>query len=64
MGTGAVYMEEEKKKYCQLCKTEMTSSYFLRVDIELLEVCPECHHHYVYSPEDILEKYKERRNIK
>ena len=47
-----------------LCKVEMTQSYFLRIDKDLVEVCPECHHYYCYGTEEQKQKYKERRNIK
>ena len=50
---------------CYLCGDESESSYFLRLNIDdLAEVCPECHHFFVYADKDLLEKYKERRNIK
>ena len=52
---------------CFLCKTELTSSYFLRLnkgmDGMLVEVCPECHHHFIYDPADLREKYIDRKKI-
>ena len=61
---------------CFLCKTELTSSYFLRVEKTklknetkgfgigvLVEVCPECHHHFVYDPADLRQKYIDRKKI-
>ena len=55
---------------CYLCSDELTKSYFLRVtEIEkggfgdLVEVCPECHHHFKYSPPDILLEYINNKNI-
>ena len=50
---------------CNLCGSDVSKqSYFLRVDIELLEVCPECHHFYTYGTKEQLENYKKRRNVK
>ena len=52
---------------CFLCKTELTSSYFLRFNKGmagmLVEVCPECHHHFVYDPADLREKHIDRKKI-
>ena len=60
MSNGALYMPDN----CHLCKVEMTQSYFLRIDKDLVEVCPECHHYFTYGTEEQKQKYKERRNIK
>ena len=50
---------------CNWCDADVSKqSYFIRVGVELLEVCPECHHHHAYAPPDLLEKYKKRRDIK
>ena len=57
---------------CYLCKSDISNqSYFMRWTMEekdiigqLIEVCPECHHHYTYAPKDLLDKYKKRRGIK
>ena len=57
---------------CNWCGDDITNqSYFIRIpDLDvisksyLIEVCPECHHHYRYAPPDLLELYKKRRNIK
>ena len=54
---------------CNWCGDNITNqSYFIRdgegMNATLIEVCPECHHHKVYAPEDMLEKYKKRRGIK
>lgn len=53
---------------CNLCDSDCSkASYFLRIGEELVgnlvEVCPECHHHYRYAPKDILEQYKKRKGI-
>ena len=63
---------------CFLCKAQnITQSYFLRlirddfyflrlykgIDGMLVEVCPECHHHFVYDPADLREKYIDRKKI-
>ena len=54
---------------CNLCEDKITNqSYFLKINIgmdgQLVEVCPECHHYFVYGTEEQKQKYKERRNIK
>ena len=72
MGNGALYMqdelnkkEENKMTICNLCETDISNrSYFLRIDSTLVEVCPECHHYYVYGTEEQKEQYKRRMNIK
>ena len=74
MGNGALYMadEEKKKNKCYLCGVDISKqSYFLSVNKKrlseynvLVEVCPECHHFYVYGTEEQKQKYKERRNIR
>ena len=53
---------------CNWCSVVITNqSYFIRdgegMDAQLIEVCPECHHHKVYGPKDLLEKYKEWKGI-
>ena len=58
-----------ENKECYLCESDISNaSYFFRIekgmDSILVEVCPECHHHYRYAPKDMLEQYKKRRNIK
>ena len=63
MGNGQV--AEQRDKECALCESDISStSYFLRVDKDLLEVCPECHHFFTYGTEEQLENYKRRMNIK
>ena len=59
---------------CWVCGDDMTSSYFLRITTlkpnkkeylvgKIVESCPECHHHFIYDPEDILKDYILRKNI-
>ena len=52
---------------CYLCSAELTKSYFLSFNkgmaAMLVEVCPECHHHFRYSPPDILLEYIKNKNI-
>ena len=53
---------------CFLCKAKnLTQSYFLRLNKGmagmLVEVCPECHHHFVYDPTDLRQNYIDRKKI-
>ena len=57
---------------CFLCKTELMSSYFLRLEKfvssafnngMLVEVCPECHHHFIYDPADLRQNYIDKKKI-
>ena len=52
---------------CYLCGVETDKSYFLRLKGfigDLVEVCPECHHFFVYADDDLKQHYIERRGIK
>ena len=51
---------------CNWCDADVSKqSYFIRdKNLDLIEVCPECHHHYRYAPKDLLEIYKKRKGIK
>lgn len=57
---------------CYLCGVETDKSYNLRLVVTvrkfgsigiLREVCPECHHTFVYGTAEQKENYKKRRNI-
>jgi len=52
---------------CYLCKDESDKSYFLRLKGfigDLVEVCPECHHFFMYADDDLKQNYIKRRKIK
>ena len=63
--------EDVKMSTCFLCKDELTASYFMRIEKVpqvknggmLVEVCPECHIHFMYDQEDDLKSYILRRDI-
>ena len=62
-------MEEDNMTLCNKCDDKITDkSYFLSVNKgmaqTIMEVCPECHHFFVYGTPEQLENYKKRRNIK
>lgn len=53
---------------CYLCKDECEKSYFMGIyegmNRVVVEVCPDCHHHFTYGTDEQKELYKKRRDIK